>query len=170
MNRTKIAALLTCFNRKEKTLACLDALFKQALPAEVDILAYLVDDASTDGTSEAVRQIYPQVKIFSGDGNLFWNGGMRGAFTEAMKDDPDYYLWLNDDTLIYPETVGVLLETTQKLSEKGEAKAIIGGSTCDPETDQTTYGGVVRNNPLHPAPLIDCTKVCRGLACLRKCW
>jgi len=150
MNRTKIAALLTCFNRKEKTLACLDALFKQALPADVDILAYLVDDASTDGTSEAVRQIYPQVKIFSGDGNLFWNGGMRGAFTEAMKDDPDYYLWLNDDTLIYPETVRVLLETTQKLSEKGETKAIVGGSTCDPETGKTTYGGVVRNNPLHP--------------------
>ncbi len=75
MNRTKIAALLTCFNRKQKTLVCLEALFNQVLPADVDISAYLVDDASTDGTSDVVRQTYPQVKIFSGDGNLFWNGG-----------------------------------------------------------------------------------------------
>ncbi len=60
-----------------------------------------------------------------------------------MKDDPDYYLWLNDDTIIYPETVSVLLETNQKLSEEGETKAIVGGSTCDPETGKTTYGGVV---------------------------
>jgi GT2 family glycosyltransferase len=96
--------------------------------------------------------------------------GNAGAFSEAMKDDLDYYLWLNDDTIIYPETVSVLLDTSHKLSEKGETKAIVGGSTCDPETGQTTYGGVVRNNPLHPAPLIDCTKVCRELACLRKCW
>ena len=66
-----------------------------------------MDDASTDGTSDAVRQTYPQVKIFSGDGNLFWNGGMWGVFSEAMKDEPDYYLWLNDDTIIYPETVSV---------------------------------------------------------------
>ena len=78
MNGTRIAVLLTCFNRKEKTLACLDALFKQALPADVDILAYLVDDASTDGTSEAVRQTYPQVKIFSCHGNLFGNGECGG--------------------------------------------------------------------------------------------
>ena len=168
MNRTNIAVLLSWFNRKQKTLACLEALFNQALPANVDISAYIVDDACTDGTSHAVRQTYPQVKIFSGDGNLFWNGGMHGAFS-AMKDDPDYYLWLNDDTIIYPETLTVLLETSYKLSEKGETKAIVGGSTCDHETGQTTYGGVVRNNPLHPAPLIDCTKACRGLACLRKC-
>jgi len=78
MNGTTIAVLLTCLNRKHKTFACLETLFSQVLPANVDISAYIVDDASTDGTSDAVRQTYPQVKIFSGDGNLFGNGGMGG--------------------------------------------------------------------------------------------
>ena len=145
-----IAVLMTCHNRKLKTLATLESLFKQILTSEIALNTYLVDDGSTDGTAEAVQQTYPQVKIFSGDGNLFWNGGMRWAFSEAMKHDPDYYLWLNDDTVIYSKTISVLLETSHKLSEKGETKAIIGGSTCDPETGQTTYGGVVRNNALHP--------------------
>ncbi|MEG4806801.1 glycosyltransferase family 2 protein [Microcoleus sp. F8-D3] len=150
MNRTNIAVLLTCFNRKQKTLACLEALFNQALPANVDISAYIVDDASTDGTSEAVHQAYPQVKIFHGDGNLFWNGGMRFAFTEAMKDDPDYYLWLNDDTIMYPEALKTLLTTSNQLAQKGETKAIVSGSTCDPQTGKTTYGGVVRDHPILP--------------------
>ncbi|WP_333410708.1 hypothetical protein [Microcoleus sp. LAD1_D5] len=49
MNGTRIAVLLTCFNRKQKTLACLEALFNQTLPADTSLTTYLVDDASTDG-------------------------------------------------------------------------------------------------------------------------
>ncbi len=64
MNLTKIAALLTCFNRKQKTLACLEALFNQELPADVDISTYLVDDASTDGTRDAVRQAHTSSQDF----------------------------------------------------------------------------------------------------------
>lgn len=150
MNKISIAVLLTCFNRKQKTLACLEALFQQSLPADVSLTTYLVDDASTDGTAEAVSQTYPQVKIFQGNGNLFWNGGMRFAFTEAMKDDPDYYLWLNDDTIMYPEALKTLLATSNQLAEQGETKALVSGSTCDPQTGQTTYGGVVRDHPILP--------------------
>lgn len=150
MNHKRIAALLTCYNRKQKTLACLEALFKQELPAEVDITAYLVDDASTDGTAEAVQQTYPRVKIFYGNGNLFWNGGMHLAFSKASEDDPEYYLWLNDDTILFPAALNTLLKTSQSLAKNGEENAIVAGSTRDPETGQTTYGGVVRNNPIHP--------------------
>lgn len=63
----KIAVLLTCFNRKNKTLACLKSLFGIIPNCHV----YLVDDKSTDGTSEAIKQNFPQVKIIKGDGNLF---------------------------------------------------------------------------------------------------
>ncbi|WP_449420238.1 glycosyltransferase family 2 protein [Phormidium nigroviride] len=150
MNNTRISVLLTCFNRKQKTLACLEELFNQNLPADVSLTTYLVDDASTDGTAEVVSETYPQVKIFHGNGNLFWNGGMRFAFTEAMKDDPDYYLWLNDDTILYPEAISTLLATSKQLLERGETKAIVSGSTCDPQTGKTTYGGVVRDNFLLP--------------------
>ena len=81
MEHTSIAVLMTCHNRKLKTLATLESLFKQILTSEIALNAYLVDDGSTDGTAEAVQQTYPQINIFSGDGNLFWNGGMRVAFS-----------------------------------------------------------------------------------------
>lgn len=51
-----IAVLLTAHNRKEKTLLCLDFLFKQKQVEEYTIDVYLTDDGSTDGTSEAVKK------------------------------------------------------------------------------------------------------------------
>lgn len=116
---------MTCHNRKSKTLATLESLFQQRSIDEIGHKVYLVDDGSTDGTSQAVQQKYPQVKLFSGDGNLFWNGGMRIAFSEAMKDEPDYYLWLNDDTVLASEALNTLLTTSRQLFEQGEKKAII---------------------------------------------
>ncbi len=71
---------------------------RKAYRAVKKLSEVLVDDASTDGTSDAVRQAYTSSQDFFRR-NLFWNGGMRGAFSEAMKDNPDYYLWLNDDTI-----------------------------------------------------------------------
>lgn len=111
---------------------------------------YLVDDGSIDGTATAVNQAYPEVKILQGDGSLFWNGGMSFAFVTAMKQDYNYYLWLNDDTLLYPETLSTLLKTSHSLIEQGETHAIVVGSTQDPDTGVFTYGGRRRSQWWHP--------------------
>jgi GT2 family glycosyltransferase len=150
---TSIATLITCYNRRQKTQTCLEALFNQNLPSEVALTVYLVDDGSTDGTGEAVRQAWPNVKLIQGDGSLFWNGGMRRAFDEAVKDDPDYYFWLNDDTLLYPDALGTMLATSRRLAGQGCERAIVTGSTCDPQTGTHTYGGLVRSSWWHPLRL-----------------
>jgi GT2 family glycosyltransferase len=77
-----------------------------------------VDDGSTDDTATAVSQRFPQVKILQGTGSLFWNGGMRIAFAQALQHDYDYYLWLNDDTVLYPNALETLLTTAQTLQSK----------------------------------------------------
>ena len=71
---TSIGVVITCYNRKEKTLASLKKLINQEDVDSLDINIYLVDDGSTDGTSEAVKKNFPQVNIIKGDGTLFWNG------------------------------------------------------------------------------------------------
>ena len=152
MTTARVAVLMTCHNRREKTLASLEALYEQ-VALQVEVQVYLVDDGSTDGTAAAIQVTYPQVNLLQGDGSLFWNGGMRLAFAEALKSDYDYYLWLNDDTLLYPEALGTLLATSRCLAEQGYIRAIVTGSTCAPTgapTGVRTYGGVVRGSWLRP--------------------
>ena len=135
-----IAALLTVFNRKETTLRCLDNLFKQIIPQDYSLDVYLTNDGCTDGTPEAVRDLFPQVNVIDGDGNLFWNRGMWTAWDAAAKTrEYDFYLWLNDDTFLYDCAIEKLLATSQKYNNQ----AIVVGATESLDKTHTTYGGHV---------------------------
>src|SRR5688572_11675814 len=88
-----VVSVLTCFNRKAMTLGCLGALEAAARCANVGLQAIVVDDASTDGTADAIRTQYPAVEVIAGPGNLFWNGGMYIGFGAALGRPANYYLW-----------------------------------------------------------------------------
>jgi len=150
MQTKHLTVLLTCHNRREKTLASINAVYQQTLPQQVQLNIYLVDDGSTDGTAEAIKELHPNVMVLHGDGNLFWNGGMRFAFAEASKADFDYYLWLNDDTVLYPRAITTLLDALHHLENQNNNPVIVVGSTQDPETDALTYGGLAQRNWWHP--------------------
>jgi GT2 family glycosyltransferase len=141
---------MTCHNRQEKTLACLLALLSNEISEDIKLNIILVDDGSTDGTTEFVRARFPQVHIINGDGSLFWNGGMRVAFDTAMANGADFYLWLNDDTLLYPTALQFLLITHSQLLKQQRKNVIVVGSTQDEVTNRLTYGGVVRPDKLKP--------------------
>lgn len=133
-----IAVLMTCFNRREKTLNCLGALFANIGSDGYALNVFLVDDGSTDGTAVAVKEKYPMVNIITGDGQLFWNRGMCIAFDRALKIGFDGYLWLNDDTILKPDAIQNLLKSS---SSSRSFDAIVVGAVCDPVTGEFTYGG-----------------------------
>lgn len=145
-----IAVLMTCHDRREATLRCLRALYDQELPGGVNFETYLVDDGCTDGTGDAVREQFPDVNVIQGDGNLYWCGGMRVAWAEAMKNDYDAYLWLNDDTTLLPGAFDALLATADEVRNREGHACIVVGSTQDPVTGERTYGGLVRANRWTP--------------------
>jgi GT2 family glycosyltransferase len=70
---------------------------------------------------------------------------MRLAFAEALKGNYDYYLWLNDDTLLEPQALNELVNIHHDLAEGGHPNSIVVGSTRDPVTGQPTYGGAVQS-------------------------
>nr|WP_017714786.1 glycosyltransferase family 2 protein [Oscillatoria sp. PCC 10802] len=150
MNKTDIAVLMTCHNRRDKTLRSLTALFSQELFPGVAVQVYLLDDGSTDGTAETILSTYPQVKIFQGNGSMFWNGGMRLVFAEAMKMERDYYLWLNDDTELYPQALNILLASHRQLSNQGYKETILVGAIQEPKTGEISHGGICRTSLWHP--------------------
>ena len=142
-----VSILLTCHNRRERTLACLESLSGNTVPG-VMVDVRLVDDASDDGTVEAVASTYPDVEITRGSGDLYWGGGMRLAFRRAVPVNPDYLLWLNDDVVLERGALERLLVTYAILCAEGQPRSIVAGSTCDPQTGATTYGAVRRTSRL----------------------
>lgn len=144
----KIAVLLTCFNRKEKTLNALDKLMQalNTVSKSVSLKIYLTDDGSTDGTGEAVKLNYPEATILQGNGNLYWAGGMRNSWQEAIKKDYDAYLLLNDDTFVSTNMFTQLLDTHNYSLDKYGMGGIYLGSTKDLETGLLSYGGAKLTN------------------------
>jgi GT2 family glycosyltransferase len=144
MDATKIAVLMTCFNRKQSTLSCLDNLMRQEGVDDIKFKKYLVDDGSTDSTGDVVRSHFSGVQVLQGDGELYWGGGMRLAFGEALKENYEFYLWLNDDSLLIPQAVRMMLDSSNWVERKTGQKAIITGAICDAQTKAVSYGGVNR--------------------------
>lgn len=135
-----IAALMTCHNRVAYTTQSVRSLQSQAVEG-VSVDLFLVDDGSSDGTAQAVRDIWSNATVLNGNGNLFWCGGVRWAFQEAMAKGYDFYLWLNDDTMLDQDALERMLDTYQAVSSGLHEATIIVGSTRDPKTGVFTYGG-----------------------------
>jgi len=134
---SKIATLITSYNRKDKTLSCLKALFNCDLPDGYKIEVFLVDDGSNDGTGNAVKEKFPQVNVIQGNGNLYWNGGMHLAWQTATKTgNYDFYLWLNDDVILFPNSLLELLNVNSKKTD-----TIVCGTLCSATNKEITYGG-----------------------------
>lgn len=133
-----VSVLITCHNRRQKTLACLNALPWNAFP---NLHVYLVDDGSDDGTAASVV-LYQRVTVIQGDGDLYWAGGMALAMNAAVAANPDFCLWLNDDVTLMSGAIELLV-TVAKSQGGG---CVVVGSTMDFES-KTTYGGYRRKGP-----------------------
>lgn len=142
MKDKEIAVLLTCHNRKEKTIACLNSFFAAQKPDDYTFDIYVVDDGSKDGTGDAIKEMFPAIHYILGNGNLFWAGGMRLAWNTALKNK-EYaaFLLLNDDVVLYQNFLDNLIKTDEYAMKNNNRKGIYSGATIDNTTNKITYGG-----------------------------
>lgn len=144
MKIRKIAVVFTYYNRKEKTINCINKLHAsvEKMGNTVQLSYYACDDGSTDNTSDELKKIIPDLFICKGTGDLFWAKGMAKAMEYAEKDSADFYLMINDDVDFYDDVLKVMLESFESVND--EMCAIV-GSTKDAISGEHTYGGQIWN-------------------------
>lgn len=107
-----VIALVVTYNRKDKLLACLDALRRQTSTCRV----FVVDNASSDGTSELISPRLTATDAYYNTGaNLGGAGGFSFGLEKALAASPDFIWIMDDDALPEPTALERLLAADRSL-------------------------------------------------------
>jgi GT2 family glycosyltransferase len=110
-----ITVIIVSYNTRDITLKCLRRLFDGTrLPLEVIV----VDNASTDGSPQAIAQAYPGVRVIRNDRNA----GFASANNQAMRVAcGGYFFLLNSDAFLRPGALEHLLDFLRAQPRAGVA-------------------------------------------------
>ncbi|GAA6756682.1 hypothetical protein Thermus77420_21580 [Thermus thalpophilus] len=112
----RVCAVIVTHNRKELLRECLRAVLAQTRPVDHILV---VDNASTDGTADMLREEFSQVEVL----RLPENQGGAGGFHEGMKRAYELgyeWMWLMDDDALPSRTA---LEELLLFSEEADVVA-----------------------------------------------
>lgn len=145
---------MTVHNSREKVHAFINNCYRQidAMKGETRhaFSIYVFDDGSVDGTSDDIRENFPDVKLIKGEGGNYWSQGMRLAWEEAAKQDYDFYIWANVNTVLKDGAIAAMIENSQYLGNK----AIIVGTAVDEDGRLSAGGRTKANKIVVPEPII----------------
>ena len=111
-----VCIVVLTWNRRVDTLECLRSL---ARITEPEVRVILVDNGSSDGTVEAVREEFPGIELIETGENLGYTGGNNMGIRRALDLGADYVLILNNDTVVAPGFVRELLAVASKSDRIG---------------------------------------------------
>lgn len=135
-----ITAVITSFNRRSSTLDAISSLLNSKLDPSDSLEVVLVDDGSSDGTVAAVKAASPGVHVVHGCGDLYWSRGTHLAMKTAAAENPDYYLWVNDDVKCDVDAVARLVAIHNVHLRREHNSAIVVGATRQPGACLPSYG------------------------------
>ena len=122
------------------TVQCLDSLrARDPLP----VMVVVVDDGSPDETASHLAEHYRDVHVVSGDGNLWWSGGINAGCDFAMKAGARTLVLLNNDNITLSRNL--LTELVRLVEERG---GCVGGTLLmeAPKGDLTIFAAGGRIN------------------------
>ncbi|HOZ53076.1 MAG TPA: glycosyltransferase family 2 protein [bacterium] len=95
-----LSIIIVSYNVKEKLKKNLETLF--ASQGDFSFEVFVVDNASIDGSTEMVKEFFPQVKLIENDQNL---GFAKANNLGINKSNGDFILLLNPDMQVFSETL-----------------------------------------------------------------
>lgn len=103
----RVLVVIVTYNQWALTRACLESL-AQATSANFEVL--VVDNASTDGTPERVREFAPNVKVIENGVNVGYAQGNNVGLEYALQQTFEYAMILNNDVTVAENCLDVLVQ------------------------------------------------------------
>ena len=132
-----IYIIIPVHNRKEFTRNCLFSLRAQNYK---EYKAIVIDDGSIDGTSDMLKNEFPEVHIIYGNGKLWWTASTNLGVKYALEKLADYIMTLNNDTIATEDFLAKMVYWSEKYPN-----ALLGALATDSKTKLPIYGGEIIN-------------------------
>jgi hypothetical protein len=147
--KVAVAVVIVNWNKKDNVLNLLSSLNKN-LDNNHEII--IVDNASTDGSVEAIKQEFPKIHVIVNSENIGGTGGFNTGMRYALEKGGYKYIWLLDnDAQVENNTLNELI----KAMEKDETIGISGSRIVDTERKDITVeaGAFIRRDTIGVKPL-----------------
>jgi GT2 family glycosyltransferase len=120
----ELSVIIVNWNTKELLINCLSSLYSDKYNGEYEV--WVVDNASKDGSVEAVRQQFPTVKLISSSLNIGFGAANNLAILQSKGD----YIWLlNSDALVRSGTISPLV----KFLDENPSAGGVGSKLLNPD-------------------------------------
>ena len=106
-----VHAVVVAYNRRDLLIEGLTGITGQTRPADV---IHVIDNASTDGTAEMVRERFPHVRLHELPSNTGGAGGFAAGLAFALADGSDLVWLMDDDTVPRPDALQALLDIAER--------------------------------------------------------
>lgn len=106
------------YNRRELLHEALAAVLGQSRAPDV---VHVIDNASTDGTSDMVRESFPQVRLHTLPTNTGGAGGFAAGLAFALAAGADLVWLMDDDTVPTPEALRELVDAYERYPVRSPA-------------------------------------------------
>jgi len=101
-----VTIVVVNYKGRDDTLECLQSLRGLTYPR---VAVYVVDQASGDGTPDAVRAAFPEARVIENRENNGFAGGNNVGIRQALTDGADHVFLLNNDTIVAPNLLEPLV-------------------------------------------------------------
>lgn len=118
MKNPELSIIIISYNTKQLTVDCINSIYTQTDVNNVNFEIILLDNASTDGTIEAIKKIQNQhenLLLIDKSENIGFGKGNNEAVKQASGK---YILLLNTDIVVLDHAVEKLFEFYKKNEEK----------------------------------------------------
>jgi GT2 family glycosyltransferase len=114
-----VVVVIVTWNKRQQVLRCIESVIALSYPLQAIVV---VDNASTDGTVQAIRQrfneTYP-IYLIRNETNEGGSGGFYRGIEAALNFNPDYLWLLDNDVIVVRETLQELLMVIEREPRAG---------------------------------------------------
>lgn len=133
MDYPKVYAITLSYNRKEDTIECIESLKKMKYP---NFKILVVENGSTDDSLQAIKNQFPDISVIEIKNNVGYARGFNTGLKYAYENGAEYFLILNNDTVVDPYVLNALV----RVAERDDSVGFVSGKVYfydQPEKLQT---------------------------------